>query len=203
MHGCITKISDRNLKLVLTQDDYDSYHDQRERLFWRFKEDLYENTLLFIGYRLADRNFTSIISEVQKTIGIMDFPRAYAVAPDTPPSLVRYYDLKKISILEMTADTFFQALQDSPATPVKPQEPYQEQIQILQAKVTPQVDHSLANELFSAFQLIDHRLGTAQPNLENYYKGDKPNWSIIKSGADAIRSSYENIFDNFILRRNL
>jgi hypothetical protein len=61
LHGCITKLSSPDLPLILTPEDYAKYRENRKRLFRRLQDDLFDHTILFVGYSLTDPNLSSFL----------------------------------------------------------------------------------------------------------------------------------------------
>jgi len=200
LHGCITKLSSPDLPLILTSEDYENFRESRNRLFWRLSDDLYEHTFLFIGYSLSDRNFQSLFYEIQKQMGdIRDFPRCYAVSPGTPQPLADVWDSKKVIVLDLTAKDFFNQLEEKHAQLDKESSaPVPDVTEIIESSAL-KIDISTASELLKSLELIDDRSGYERSKHENYYRGDKPSWSIIKNNFDAERTYYEKIMDDIVL----
>ena len=159
LHGCITKISSPGLPLILTQQDYANYRENRVRLFDRFKGELFDHTILFIGYNLSDPNFSDLFYEVLDNMNINDFPRCYAISPNTPRALVSAWDIKKIEILDLTASEFFALAAEEPIAPYSVPQHQQEQVTVLTEQAAPSLDLRIASDLLRAFALVDDRLG--------------------------------------------
>jgi len=200
LHGCITKISTKSIPLILTSEDYANYRKNRERLFWRLADDLYENTFLFIGYSFSDPNFQNLFYELQSIIGdIRDFPRCYAIAPTVPPSVTEYWDSKKVAIIDLIASEFFKLLEETPVIKYSLPESQQDEIEHLKKSAGPHIDLEVASDILKTFDLVDERLGFEKTELESFYRGDKPSWYIIRNEGDAQRTYYEKIMDDILL----
>lgn len=196
LHGCITQISSRDLPLILTMRDYENFQANRTRLFRRLQDELYDNTILFIGYSLSDPDFLALFNEVQQALGgITEFPRCYAVVLNPNRIDVEVWNARKVTLLNMTAAEFFDLAKElpSPITPVED-------------KATPLVedahlklDINVANDLFKAFILVNSKLGyNGNPDFADFYRGNKPTWEVIRAHGDANRTLYEQIVDEVL-----
>lgn len=200
VHGCITKITSDGIPLILTAMDYANYRNNRKRLFWRLQDDFFEHTFLFIGYSFLDTDFQNLFFEVQSDIqDIRDFPRCYAISPNVPQAISDYWDTRKVVILNYTAKDFFALIKDIPSeTPSLPQN-YTEQIRALSGRFKASIDSGIAGELLKSFDIVNDRLGHDMFDHKNYYRGDCPNWAVIRNECDAIRDYYELIMDDILL----
>ena len=88
LRGCITQLSSQGVKLILTTEDHASHREHRKRLLQRLQDDLFDHTILFVGYDLASPSFQALFYEVQDEMDIRDFPRCYAVSPNLPRVMV-------------------------------------------------------------------------------------------------------------------
>jgi Flp pilus assembly protein TadD len=199
LHGCITKISSRNLRLVLTPEDYASYRENRKRLFGRLQDDLFDHTILFVGYSLTDRNFQALFYEVQSDMDVRDFPRCYAISPNMPRAMVNAWDIKKIKVLNLTASEFFALAAETPITPYLPPQEQREEVAVLTEQAAPKLGLAVASDLLKAFEFVDDRLGYEEPDYGNFYRGNRPSWAVIRAGCDAGRTFYEQIIDDVLL----
>jgi Flp pilus assembly protein TadD len=197
LHGCITRITPVST-LVLTPSDYVDCEAGRKRLFNRLRDDLQEHTILFIGYSLTDPNFHSLFFEVQREMELKYFPRCYAIAPRMSRIVTENWRSDKVEVIDMTASEFFNlASEIEVELPALPKE-QQESIDILSKNAPNIMDAAI--EVFRAFELIDNRLGYDKFDYVSFYKGNRPNWSIIRSGADAPRTFYDQIMEDVVLK---
>lgn len=200
LHGCITKISSNELPLILTLEDYATFRENRGRLFARLQDDLYDYTILFVGYSLSDPNFHSLFFEVQNDMHRRDFPRCYAISPHTPPPIVHNWDAKKVTILDLTAAEFFErAAEEASVEPYAASQEKQEEATAFTEEAAPRLDLGVAQELLKAFEFVDDSLGyDTAPDPENFYRGDQPSWATIRERCDADRSIYDQIMDDIL-----
>ncbi len=197
LHGCITKISPKS-SLVLTPQDYAGYKADRVRLFNRLQDDLSENTILFIGYSLADKDFHQLFFDVRGEMNIKDFPRCYAVAPGMPNAVIEMWRDQKIEILDMPASEFFEQASKIKIEPYNLPKEQQERIEMLSKDAAHVADAAI--EVFKAFELVDEKLGYETTDHVSFYQGNKPNWSVIRSECDAPRTFYDQIMTDVLVK---
>jgi hypothetical protein len=64
MHGCIEQSGANDL--VVTQEDYDDFFEQRPATAHRLRQDLVDRQFLFVGYSYADSNIRNIVVEARR-----------------------------------------------------------------------------------------------------------------------------------------
>jgi hypothetical protein len=64
MHGCIEQSGTNDL--VVTQEDYEDFFEQRPATAHRLRQDLVDRQFLFIGYSYADSNIRNIVVEARR-----------------------------------------------------------------------------------------------------------------------------------------
>jgi hypothetical protein len=64
MHGCIEQSGSNDL--VVTQEDYDNFFENRPATAHRLRQDLIDRQFLFLGYSYADSNIRNIVVEARR-----------------------------------------------------------------------------------------------------------------------------------------
>lgn len=82
--------------LVVTEDDYDGFRDQRMRMFQEITHLLIHNTVLFIGYSIDDPDFRQIWNHVRILFGKYRRP-AYALLVDASESKMSEYSQRGVT----------------------------------------------------------------------------------------------------------
>lgn len=108
LHGCVTHIEDKDCPLILTVDQFNAHRSKRSRLFNRLSEIAYENTVVFIGYKLRDANIRSLINEIEKDGQVR--PRYYLVSPGLSQFEEKVLADKNISAINTTFDDFMRII---------------------------------------------------------------------------------------------
>lgn len=101
MHGDVSQPH----QAVLTKDDYETYHLQRELFTIRLKGDLVSLTFLFLGFSFTDPNIDYILSRIKNLLG-QNTPTHYCIlkqplppSDPSPQAKADYeYDLRKLSL---------------------------------------------------------------------------------------------------------
>ena len=195
LHGCISRINSPQPPLVLTPKDYAGTEIERKTLILRLNEDIFFSTFLFAGYSLRDPDFQRLFFQVQRELGEQNFPRSFALMPDADLMTCKVWDQHKITVLRLTATQFFEKIGRLPPPPSSGGGP---------TAPTPPIAPSglgtrTALDLASAFDVVDKHLGTGSPNYESFFKGNVPDWDIIRNDADAQRDMYEDVMDQVLL----
>lgn len=109
LHGCIDRAHDVNLPLILSLDSYDRHLHNRQRLFTRLGEKVYENTFVFCGYRLADSHIRKLVGKIVPE-GVTR-PTYFMVCPNVSEVEKAHWRNKKIEVLDMYFGDFMEAIE--------------------------------------------------------------------------------------------
>jgi len=108
LHGCITKIDDPDVPLILTPEQYITHRRGRSRLFDKLVGLAHEQSMLFVGYSLSDIDLRMILYELASLGNAL--PRSYIVAPKITSADERYWSNRKITCLQGTFEEFLNTL---------------------------------------------------------------------------------------------
>jgi hypothetical protein len=97
--------ADRPLTMIATSEDYESYPDTHANLLDRVVELLWSNTVLFVGYGLADEHVRRVLAHIRRQKGAFT-RRAYAVMGQNFRDEVRtrLFDRRNIEVLPYDSD---------------------------------------------------------------------------------------------------
>lgn len=201
LHGCITNISDQNLPLILTPEQYVTHRKGRSRLFDRMKSLAYEYPILFVGYTLSDPDIRSIMLELNE-LGDAK-PRSYLLAPNVTDQDERFWESRKITSIKGTFQDFIEQLQvDIPkgirslSALVQHDLPILSRLRISE-KVKP--SESLITFITRDTEYVHKSIKTDKFDAKTFYKGFFVNWSPILSNLDVHRSITDIIMSEIIL----
>lgn len=110
LHGCIDKIHDSDIPLILSKEQYIKYRTNRKRLFSAFENYGYEFPIIFCGYSIDDDHIQQILFDL--TDSGINRPRLYLVSPDLDDVEVRYWETHRITCISATFKSFLCALED-------------------------------------------------------------------------------------------
>ncbi|MDP2738226.1 MAG: SIR2 family protein [Pseudorhodobacter sp.] len=108
LHGCINHRLDPEIPLVLSNEHYHRYSDNREHLFNRLKQWAQASPLIFVGYRLADAHLRSLIYDIDPGRR----PQWYIVSPGGDEHDRRLWATKNVEVLNSTFGDFISAIDD-------------------------------------------------------------------------------------------
>jgi tetratricopeptide (TPR) repeat protein len=108
LHGCISRISDENCPLILARDQYLKYRHCRDRIFDQLREWAYEHIIVFIGHSVQDADLRETIFELDQQL--KSRPRYFFVAPGRSNIEKRFWETKKVTVLDGTFNEFINAL---------------------------------------------------------------------------------------------
>ena len=107
LHGCITRVN--SLSLILSVDQYLTYRQGRERIYNYLYDWAYEHPIIFIGQSLQDPDLRAILLELDQKI--KSKPRYYIIVPKIDDIQKRFWETKKVTVLEGTFEDFLSSLE--------------------------------------------------------------------------------------------
>lgn len=108
LHGCITDLTDNEVPLILTPEQYITHRKGRSRLFERLHSLACEYPILFVGHSLADIDVRAILNEVSQLADAK--PRSYILTPNIAPAEKRFWESKKFTCINASFKDFMQQL---------------------------------------------------------------------------------------------
>lgn len=191
LHGSIDRIHDRETKLVLSQEGYISWDQNRDRLYHRLEDSVSEYPVVFCGTTLADPHIRSLLS--RRGTGR---PMQYIVSPNLNEHDVALFASRQITAIHATFDEFMAAL--DLAIP-------QNERRLL--NVVGSVVHSIerhfkrnapapAGLISFLTDNVDHvraAMQTVGVNAEAFFRGESQSWGPIEQNFDFTRSIYETM----------
>lgn len=201
LHGCVTIAGTGPNTLIITREDWTAGSTGRQFLYDRLKALLAHSSILFIGYSLKDRDFQDMVFDLQRSLGVDSTHRAYAVVPDAEPVEVTYWQSKRITILRMTAEQFFTAVENIEADPSE---------NVQQIGIAPAVaaypKAAGANmgifqsiDLVRAFEIVHEAMHSLPQTPTQFYSGNTPQWVSIRNKLDAKRTIQDSILEREVI----
>jgi len=196
LHGCLSRANSEDGRLVLTQQDFLTVADSRQRLLNRLIESASDYTILFVGFGRRDLDFQKVLLDVHRVAGrLIDVPRSYALQPGYSDAELHRAEQKRVTLINATAADFFAALDQavssrpfaltpeltipSPAVPLLRRK----------TKVTAEVLDNVARNV----EILDERIREQVPNTQEFFLGSVPNWGAIASKVDAPRDVSDDV----------
>lgn len=202
LHGCITRTSNSSCPLILTTDQYISHRQGRSRIFDHLKEWAFERPIVFIGHSLQDPDLRAILLELVTLEEKR--PRYYAVVPKIDEIQRRFWEGKKITLLQGTFEEFMSTLNTNiPSTfrglavvVERPSFAICERFKIKDSVLSSNCTQFLQTDVDYVKDVTSTEVIT--PNI--FYKGFNYGWSAIEQNLDVHRYLADTILsDNFLI----
>lgn len=115
LHGCISRINDHNLPLILSSHDYHKFKLNRISLFSTLKELAYSHTIVFCGYSISDENVRDLIFDVSEVTN--ERPKYVLVDPSLEQQDIMYWASNRFECLPLTFVEFMKKLSEHFTSP--------------------------------------------------------------------------------------
>ena len=200
LHGCITRISDPRLPLILTPDQYLSHREHRNYLYDMFSQWGKEKTLVFIGQDLHDSDIRQLLMILEERVGAYR-PRYFLVRPALGEPERRLWSRRKIDVIDSTFEDFLRALDASIPTHVRP----------LLTQITPghpitrhfaenvPMSQTLQEALDSDIEYVHSGISIPPGEPRDFYKGFDFGWYPVTNGLDLRRVLVDTLMLDVIL----
>jgi len=200
LHGCITRTSDPEVPLILTPDQYVTHRFHRERLFSMLKEWGYEYSIVFVGQSLQDSDLRQLLLELSG-LGAAR-PRYFLVTPNPSDPVRRFWESRRVSVLDATFAEFVEALDARLPGPVRG------------AVVVAPTDHPIAARFSvpeatltkGCYEFLSHSadfvhggLPAAALEPKEFYRGVNKDWASIEQDLDVRRRLTDTLLSDVVL----
>ena len=196
IHGCLNQ---PGFPIVITQSDYSRFREKRRMMFEQLKIHHAQCTFLYIGYSHKDPNWQMIHSEMQSEFPEGNLPRSFRIDPKPDIAQSEILLNKGIETIACDLNTLIEA--------------YKQYVQV--QGTVPQIwglpvhcpkalndafknAPAMCKRLLSGWEYVGSADIQIQPNISEYYKGTKANWSLIDAAAYFERDIEEEIYDNIL-----
>lgn len=104
LHGCISKIDDESIPLILATEQYITFEKNRTRMFNRLKDWAHEFPIIFCGYSISDPNIQTVLFDLFDDN--VQRPTYFVVQPRIDAIEERYWLSHRITPLKFTFEKF-------------------------------------------------------------------------------------------------
>ena len=200
LHGCITKVDEHDLSLILTPDQYITHLEGRDALFERVISQGQDKPILFIGHSLTDPDIRRILHQI--SLKTTSRPRYWALMYDFRNEHKSLWDEKRISLIKGSFETFMEALK-SKITGIERDYVRKVHSHPLESKFVSN-GTSLTSD---AVEQLNGSINYIYPNMplekshnpSLFYHGYSNDWSIIHDELDIRRTMTDEFIADFIL----
>ena len=201
LHGCISCTRDKDLPLILTPEQYVTHRKGRNRLFGRVEEWGLDYPIVFIGSGLLDIDLRQVL---MKLADLGDArPRYYLVTPTMTPQERKFWESRRISILEGTYREFLESLdREIPphvrrlsAIVLPDQHPIERKFVTQDRSVTEDTRSFLEYDV----DYVSKELAVKAADPKAFYRGYNQGWAAVSANLDVRRSLVDTVLLDIIL----
>jgi tetratricopeptide (TPR) repeat protein len=189
-----------NGQIVISEDDYIQFREQRRMMFELLKVQFATSTILYVGYSNRDPNWKLVLEEIRGEFLPSPMPPAYRVSPDTNQIDVELLSARGVETIDLTLEGFRETATLALSTVTVPAD-------VLQ-KLGPSIPSDLANafetnpaavaRLLASWEYANQAPFDAVANLKSFLRGDRANWALIARGMQFTRDLEEGIYDEML-----
>lgn len=197
LHGSIDFANTKDMKLILTKEDYRDYEYYRKPLFKRLERDLLNRTIVYIGYSQSDTNFRKILDDCKEVLGTETLPRSYAIRPKFSKVEEAFWiDKYNIQLIESDGYGFLCKLKENWEKQSRNVIPFEER----KNKIYMNVDGATRfQKVGESFYLVRNSDIHCKSNPKLFFCGAEPTWGDIKAEIAPQRDQYLNLFESLFV----
>ncbi|HBB9961615.1 TPA: SIR2 family protein [Vibrio parahaemolyticus] len=200
LHGCINKISEQDLPLILTPDQYVTHKDGRASLFKRIIDQGATKPILFIGHSLSDPDIREVMHEIANITSSR--PRYWALMYDFREQHKSFWESKRITLIKGSFEEFINELNNSISNV---------EIGFERRKTVHPIESKfISNESYltdESLRVLDNPLSYIYSNMliednckpDLFYHGYSNGWAPIQQELDVRRKLTDEILSETIL----
>lgn len=200
LHGYLFDTTDVDAMLI-TEEDYARYQEQRSMLFDQFKANYPTSPILYVGYSNRDSNWREVTTTLRAQFFPGTPPRSFRLAPSTPELEREILESQGIETIagnladfRSAVTTRFGDLRVEPAS-----------LSRVRSRIPSHLQGAFdqfptaTSRLLNAWEYVNQADYSVDPNTDYFLKGDRPNWGVIGKGQnferDLERPIVEALFD--------
>lgn len=200
LHGSIDHHTDMEIPLILSNEQYAGYEDNRKRLWGRVRDLAYEYPLVFVGYSISDPHVQRILFDLTAKTGR---PMFYSVSPDFEEPEIRYWASHRVACLKGTFEEFLSGLDAAipalaralPAGLGGGSLSIRSHYRVPSATESTNLIAYLENDASHVFSAM-----TAKPqDPREFYRGNDEGWGCIQQNLDAKRTVSDSVLVDAVL----
>ena len=200
LHGCLTRINDKNLPLILASEEYAKYTKNRKRLFAHLKEWGIEHPIIFCGYEIEDPNIQHILFDLND-LGISR-PKYALIKPSIDRLDRDVWMGRRFEVIKLTLETFLIELN-------KVISPNNRALSVLMDRDEISISKWISTKLSPSGELI-HYLKTELNHIykgmpiegvkpKDFYQGLSDKWGVYDQELDVRRRIADDLLLECVL----
>lgn len=200
LHGCITRLVDESLPLIITPDQYVTHRKGRVFLFNMFQQWAREKTVVFVGQDLLDSDLREAILSLEENQGAAR-RRYFLVRPNLEQEEVRLWERRRIDALNMTFAQFMDELAQLIPKETRPLLAFRtgdHPIKRWFAKKAA-VSSLLLESLETTYEYVYLGMPYEGSDPNRFYRGFDLGWHPIRAGLDVRRKVTDKVLLDAVL----
>ncbi len=200
LHGCLNRINDPELPLVISSHDYYKFKTNRGQLASTFREWGSSYPVIFCGYSLADENVKEILFDL--TDKYLHRPQYVIVDPGLEEGDIEYWKSLRFDCLALSFDAFMAELQgvisESEITLTSALSAEANSIsRLIPSQQRPSAE--LARYLAAELQHVHPALVTTLMAPSAFYRGTSDGFAWVRESFDVRRRASDTLLEDAIL----
>lgn len=199
LHGCI--FDSKSSDIIITQQDYITYREQKRSLFDFLSINMASSCLLYTGYSNSDPNWSTVLNDIEQELLPSKPPQSFRIDPY--PTEMASFILESRNII--TIKKSFSEFVDEAKLLIEPQTISRASFKIYETSIPSAFLDSFDTSpaptvrLFKAWEYVNEvtTAGTTAM-VRDFVRGDKPSWSIIFNNKFFMRDMEDEIYDKII-----
>ncbi|MTI61909.1 MAG: hypothetical protein FH762_18345 [Firmicutes bacterium] len=193
LHGSISSV---NPNIIITADDYVKYNERRRMMFEQLKLDLATSTILYIGYSNNDPNWNTVLNEISREYYPNKIPNSYRIDPYTDELEEEILHSKNVETIKCNFEEFA-----NEATEVLKELKLDYNLDSIKKAVPADLHDIFDNNpaavtrLLASWSYVSSVPFNGTPNIYNFLRGDKPNWSLVAKNEHFERDIEDEIYE--------
>jgi len=198
IHGYM--LSEDNSNIIITKTDYAKFRKKRQMLFELLKAEMVTASILYVGYSNTDPNWEILLEETLEDFYPSVLPQSYRIDPYTDEVEIELLQNNRIHTIKNT----FQEFVDSIATSIAKDSTIDNILYSFKRNVPPDLLIEFEKSpipitrLLSSWEYVNQSIFNEPPNLNNFLKGDIPNWTLIDNELFFERDIQSELYDTIL-----
>lgn len=199
LHGCLSRLNDPELPLVLSSHDYHKFETNRKQLVSTFREWGSSCPIVFCGYQIADENIKDVLFELTDK---RQRPSYAFVDPSLESGDISYWKSQRFDCVKMTFDDFMSSLSAAvPRSAVTLAQAMSETAtsvtKLIPSKIRPSA--ALVEYLEEALVHVQPALVTTPVSAQDFYKGNSDGFRWVGDQFDVRRRISDALLETAVI----
>ena len=187
-------------RIVITENDYARFRERRRMLFELLKLQFATSTILYLGYSNRDPNWKLVHTEMMTEFYPSIPPYAFRVSPGTDPVDVKILKNDNIETIDSDLEGLVTGLKESFKDETFESDSLKNVRLRLPSELKEAFDENPASitRLISSWDFVNAARFDERPNVGDFLRGDKPNWSLVGAREHIERDIEEPVYEGML-----